>query len=342
MALTQLSNVIVPDVFANYVVADTMEKADIFTSGLVTPNAFMAGELAGGGKYFDHPFWNDLANTESVIPTDATSDVLSPLNVTASSYQWARQIRVQGWSTAKLVEELAGSDPMQRIASRVGAYWARQFNRITLATLKGVLADNVANDSSDMLLDITGESGNITVGGVTVAAKNMNPNAILEAKNYLGDEAESLAILIVHSDIATNLQKQNLIAYIPNSQGVVNIPTYLGYRLLVTDTAPKDANSSDWDYTSYLCAPGILEFAEHAVDEPVHVHKEPMQGRGMGVEVLINRRQFALHPRGFSFVAGSVAGQFPTNAELATAANWNRTAPERKQVPWVAIKSQNG
>jgi hypothetical protein len=43
-----------------------------------------------------------------------------------------------------------------------------------------------------------------------------------------------------------------------------------------------------------------------------------------------------MHPRGVKFTSASVAGANPTNAELATAANWIRVW-ENKNVPVVAV-----
>ena len=79
---------------------------------------------------------------------------------------------------------------------------------------------------------------------------------------------------------------------------------------------------------------------------------EPLQGGfgTAGVElarvpldsdsVLINRRRFILHPRGVKFTSASVAGDSPTNAELATGTNWTRVF-ENKNVRVVAVTHNN-
>ncbi len=65
----------------------------------------------------------------------------------------------------------------------------------------------------------------------------------------------------------------------------------------------------------------------------VETERKPDQGNGVGGDILYTRRQFVLHPYGIAWQDASVAAEFPTNVELATAANWNRVYPERKQVP---------
>lgn len=340
MAVTRLSDAIVPEVFTAYMLKETMEQADIFQSGAITRDAMMAGLLSGGGRLFQHPSWGDLDNTEADIGTDDPTDIATPGKIGSFKLQFVRQFRTRGWSSALLVSELAGSDPQKAIASRVGAYWARQFERYLIATLTGVFADNVANDSGDMVYDITTETG---------AAAMVSADAILETKQTMGDKADSLKLLAMHSRVYTNLQKQNLIEYIPNARGEIKLPTYLGYQVLVTDNVPvvaildeEEAPTGDYAYTTYLLGQGCVGFAESPPARPVETDYKPSQGQGAGVDELWTRRQFGLHPYGFNWTDSSCAEQFPSNAEIATAANWDRKWSERKMVPMAALITKNG
>lgn len=345
MALTQLTDIIVPAVFDAYMRVDTTAKAEVFTSGLVQMDAKMSELLSGGGRTFQTPFWNDLDNSDPIKPTDNPADVGVPLKVTATKMQFVRQMDTQGWSSADLVRELAGSDPLVRIRERVSAYWGRYLNRVAISTLNGVIAANVANNSGDMVYDVTAKTGTTTIGGVTVPAYTLSADAILEAKQTMGDRADGLKIIVMHSRLFTNLQKQNLIQYIPNAAGIIEFPTYLGYRVVVSDTMPAVAVSSDTIFTSYLASEGVLGFGESPPEIPVEVYRRPDQGNGMGIEQMWTRRQWAMQPMGHNWKDVTVtggAGQFPTRAELELAANWERKYPERKQIAFAAIKTKNG
>ncbi len=333
MALTRLSDAIVPEVFTDYMLKETMEKSAIFESGLVVPDSFMAGLLSGGGRTFNHPYWNDLDNTEADIATDNPADVAVPGKIAAVKKRFIRQVRTKGWSDADLVSVLAGDDPMKRIASRVGAYWKRQFQRYTIATLNGILADNVANDGSDMVNDISAGSG---------TAAMISAEAVIDTKQTMGDAASVLTTIVMHSVLNSRLAKLDLIDFRPDSEGKLTIPTYLGYDVIVDDLCPAVVNGSDIDYTTYLCGPGVIGFSEVPVDVPVEVDRLPAQGQGSGVEQLWTRRQFALHPYGFDWLDASIAGEFPTIAEMETAGNWSRSYPERKQVAIAALITKNG
>jgi hypothetical protein len=70
------------------------------------------------------------------------------------------------------------------------------------------------------------------------------------------------------------------------------------------------------------------------------VEREALQGNGGGIETLVSRKSWIVHPFGFQFLSGSVAGESPTLAEYKLAANWDRVVP-RKNVP-VAFLVTNG
>jgi hypothetical protein len=55
MAQVQLSDVIVPPVFNQYMMVNTMETSKVFSSGLVEQDAEITRLLGGGGLTFDNP-----------------------------------------------------------------------------------------------------------------------------------------------------------------------------------------------------------------------------------------------------------------------------------------------
>ena len=332
MALVRISDVIVPSVFFDYMAKDTVEKTAIFTSGILQPAPELASKLAGGGTIFDTPFWKDLDNTEGSIANDDSASSITPLKLGTAKMSARRQIRTQAWSTADLSGILAGSDPMTRIRERVSAYWSRQFQYSLVNTLTGLFADNAANDSSDMISDIGNDSSS-TVS----AAELISAEAVIDAAHTMGDNHTELSAMIMHSNVEKRLKKLNLIDFRPDSEGKMTIPTYLGYDVIVDDNVRKVVGTNRTKYWTYLVGKGAVGWAEVPTDMPVEVDRQPGQGNGMGVEILYTRRQFAMHPYGFRWLDTSVAGNFPTWAELATAGNWDRVFVERKQIPIAAL-----
>jgi hypothetical protein len=333
MAVTRISDVIVPEVFASYMAKDTTEKTEIFRSGILRPDSELASRLGGGGRTFNVPFWKDLDNTESGIGSDDPAVSATPGKLTSGKDIARRQVRTRGFSTADLAGVLAGDDPMARIVARVNAYWDRQFQANLVATLTGVFADNVANDASDMVLDIgTDASGAIT------AAELISAEAVIDASYTMGDNAEGLRVIVMHSTIKKRLEKLNLIDFIPDARGEIQFPYYLGKRVVVDDGCRRVTGTNRVKYWTYLVGEGAFGWGENGAGLlPAEVDRKPEQGNGTGVELLWTRRQFVMHPYGIKFTDTSVVGDFPTNAELGTAGNWDRVYAERKQIPIAAL-----
>lgn len=328
----RISDTIVPEVFDNYMFKNTMQINAFYQQGVLRADGDLASKLAGGGRTFNVPFWKDLDDDESDPASDDPDSFAIPGGITTGRDVALRQVRTKGWSTMRLTAELAGADPMARINSRVAAYWSRQFDRIAIATARGVFADNIANDSGDMVNDISMD----TVG--TPAASNLfSADAVMDTAQTMGDAKRELKLVVMHSEVHTRLSKQDLIDFRPDSTGQIWHEYYMGYRIHTTDNVPVVQGVNQVKYWTFIFGSDVFGWAESPVDKPSEVESEPSAGDGMGMETLWTRRQFAIHPYGIKWTDNTVGGEFPTNAELALAANWDRVYPERKQIPMALL-----
>lgn len=332
MPEVRLSDAIVPEVFASYMTKDTMQKMAFYGAGIMRDDADMRKKLAGGGEMFNVPFWKDLDDDEANTASDDPTSYATPKKLGSGKDIARRQIRTQAWASTKLVNELAGADPMKRISERVGAYWARQFDDYAIATVRGVVADNVASNSSDMINSIATDGA-----GAITSAELFSAEAVMDTAQTLGDAKEVIKLIVMHSVVSTRLDKLDLIDFRPDSTGKIMVPYYLNYRVLVSDKVPAIAGTNRTTYHTYLFGPDALGWAESPVATPVEVDPDPLAADGMGVDNLVTRRQFACHPYGIKWTETSVAGNFPTNAELRLADNWSRVYPERKQIPFATL-----
>jgi len=333
---TRLSDAIEPTVFSNYMSVNTLQKSAFYGSGALRSDGDLAGKLAGGGRTFNVPFWRDLDDEEPDAASDDPDSYATPGKLTASTDVARRIIWTRGWSTANLVAELAGSDPMARIGERVSAYWARRLDDAAIAVLRGVFADNITNDAGDMVNDISSDSA-----AAITADELISFEAVADTAQTMGDEKSALTMLVIHSEVETQLSKNDLIDFIPDSKGNLTVPTYAGKRVMVSDKVPAIAGTNRIRYWNFLIGANALGWAESPVAIPVEVESEPSAADGMGTQTLWTRRQFAMHPYGIKWTDTSVGGEFPTVAELRLAANWDRVYPERKQIP-LALLITNG
>lgn len=336
MAKTAVADIIIPTVFENYTIERTAELSTFGQCGIVQHAPEFDALADGGGRDVKMPFWKDLSAPRQLLSDSASLTV----NKITSDQDIARiQNDAQVWSVNHLATVISGTDPMQAIIDLVAEYWARVDEGLVVSCLKGMFA---ANTLSGNLLAIHSES----IAGMT-AANKLNGATFVDACAKLGDRADQLTAVAMHSMTEAALRKQDLIDFIPDSEAKAQIRVFQGRRVVVDDNLPVRAGTTDGQvYTTYLFGAGA--FAKGAApleDAPL------LGGRGTeGVEIarqpldsdslLINRRRFVLHPRGVKFNSASVAGDSPTNAELETAANWTRVF-ESKNVRIVAVTHNN-
>lgn len=333
MAEVRISDVIVPPVFTANVINKTTELSRLWGAGIIVPDAQISALAAGPASYFDMPYFNDLEDGEANIGSDDPAQKSVPAKIGMNKDAAQKHFRNKSWSSMDLTSALLNQDPMGVIESLVAGYWARQMQRTLIAALTGVTAANVAQDAGDMTVNVA-----LPGAGTPADANRIAATVVLAAKQTMGDAAERLSAIAMHSVVYTNLQKQNLIAFIPNARGEVNIPTYLGYQVIVDDSCPVEMVSGNPVYTTYLFARGAIGYGEGSPKVATEVTRDAAAGNGEGQEVLHNRKHFVLHPRGVKFTRAAMAGASPTNAELANATNWDRVY-SRKQIGLAIIKT---
>lgn len=327
MATVRLSDVIVPSKFTDYIVQNTMQRTALFQSGVASRNSAIEEQLRAGSEAFTIPFWLDLGNEEADVTNDDPEDLSTPKKLGTGKQRIRKAYLHNSWSAMNLASELAGSNAVDRIQDRVTFYWDRQVQARIIASLVGVKADNVANDSGDMVLDISGLAGE---------AANFSAEAVIDASGTMGDAMGNVSAIAMHSDIFRRALKNDLIDSIPDSQGGL-IRTFRGLVVTVDDGLPVTGGV----YTSVLFGGGAVGYGVTAPTsaEATEVESIPSAGNGGGMTVLHSRINVAAHPFGFEFIEGTLTEFSPTLADLRLASHWNRVI-ERKAVPLAFLLSK--
>ena len=329
MASVRLSDIINVTVFRDLPAVASPELTAFWQAGIVASNGLL-NELANGpGKTAELPFWNDIDPTVAPnLSSDDPTSSATPAKVNQGEQIARKAFLNKGLSSTDLASELAmGPRAMEHIRARIDTYWMRQWQRRLIASCNGVLADNIAANGGDMVKNVASES----IAGQSASTK-FNRDAYTDAVYTMGDAAAALRVIAVHSHVMTQMVKNDDIVYIPDSQGQLTIPTYMGLRVVVDDGLTVTAGTTDgFKYTSVLFGAGAFGYGEGNPLVPVEVDREAAQGDGGGVESLWTRKTWILHPFGFQ-ATGTPAGASFSLTELAAATSWARVV-ERKSVP---------
>lgn len=335
MAVTQIADIYNPLVFNAAVDEAATEKNRMLQSGILASNPLIDEMASQGGSIGELPFFSPIGTGEPDYVTDNPANLATPDKISTAKMIYRLAKMHKSWSTMDVARELALKDPLTAITDKIGGYWATQVQKRVIKSAMGVLADNVANDSSDMLKTVATDN----VAAVT-DAERISADVVLDAAQTMGDAKDALVAIAMHSVVYTKLQKQNLIDYIPNARGEVVIPTYLGMEVIVDDGLPATAGTNRITYTTILFGRGAFSYGSGRVMMPSEIERVANAGYGGGQDIIHTRRSEIIHPVGTAFLSASVAGLSATLTELGTATNWNRVMA-RKNVN-LAFLQTNG
>ena len=334
MPPVQLANVYNPLVFNSGVDEAAIELNAFLQSGVMVEDERLNQMASVGGNIGEMPFYGPLDTSgEPNYSTDNPASHSTPDGIDYKKEIYRLASMNNSWSTMDLARELALKDPLGAIIAKVGGWWATQIEKRVIQSAMGILADNIANDASDMLYKIaTDDAADVT------DAERISATAVVTAKQTMGDHFGAITAIAMHSVVFSRLQIQDLIVYVKNSTNTLSIPTYLGYRVIVDDSMPAESGVNRITYTTILFGSGVFGNGHGMIATPSELERVPTAGDGGGQDVIHSRKSEIIHPHGFQFTSANVAGQSATLAELATAANWDRIVA-RKKIPIVFLQT---
>lgn len=314
-----------PNLWMEYIEEADTRKNALVMSGVIRQDGAIQTRIQEGSTLITVPSFKPLTGASQVYDgTDIT------INSIASTTQSAIIIRrANAWGSQDLAAELATADPIKVIAGKVAQYWESDKQTTLIQVLKGVFG--VAGMSSH-ISNVAIEDGNAATDSSLISESLI----VDTAQKALGDNSDKFVAIVMHSKVYARLQKRNLITFVPYGAQNIQVPTYLGFAVQVDDTVPVVAGStSGFKYTSYMFGLGAIGTANGKVKNPVETDRQALTGGG--VDILVNRVAYVLHPYGMSFISNTVANNLtPTNAELALAANWSMIY-DTKNIPLASM-----
>lgn len=306
----RLSDVVVPDIFTRYLTQDSIKTTNFYRSGILEVDPIVSGFLDGGGTTIDIPFWiRDTTDPQAI----QSGMQIGTGKLTTSKMTGRRLMFGRGWSSEELASALSGEDATAAIQATVGQYWDESFQKVLVNSVRGVISDNIDNDSGDLVHDIT-------TSGTPAAGNKISSSAVIDTFSLLGDKSMFEGIAM-HSTPYYALVKANLIDFEPTNTQDIGFGTYLGLTVVVCDQITPDTDGSNTEYTTILFKRGAFRFGESTARiTPVEIDRNAAWSE----DRIFTRRQFAMHPTGFAWTESSVNEDMPTLREIKDPGNWNR------------------
>lgn len=327
MAKVTLSDVIDIEVYQDLPAVNSPERTAFFESGIVVRTNEMDEFANSPSATGELPFWKDIDSSSEPNYSDDSDTQAGTEKVTQGSQKYRICYANKGFTAKDLVNELTmGDDALQHVRNRIDAYWTRQWQRRMIAAAQGILADNVANDSGDMV-----HTAYSDIASPAAANKFSLANFNAAVIGSLGDAFESLSVVAMHSAVYHTMVDNNEAEDIRDSEGNLLYFAYKGLRIVIDDGLPVTSGTNSDKYLCILFGGGAFAYGMGSPSVPLEIDRDPKSGNGGGEEEFWTRNTWLLHPFGFQHT-GTPAGQSFTLAELRLAAQWDRVI-ERKNIP---------
>ena len=284
----------------------------LLKSGVLRNRSDLKGLLVDqvGGNYINVPIVGTIGG--DVLNYDGDTDI------TATGIGTFLQSmivfgRAKAWQEKDFTQDITGKNFMEEIAKQVATYWDDVDEADLMAVLAGIFGVSDDSFATKHTLDITGETTKV-VGPATLN------NAIQKAA---GDNKNIFTLAIMHSQVATNLENQQLLQYWKETdangiQKPIGLASWNGRTVLIDDDVPVDTSGSDPVYTTYILGQNAIDFCDCGAKVPNETKRDALTDGG--IDMLITRQRHLLAPRGFSYTDTSKVS--PMASDLATAANW--------------------
>jgi hypothetical protein len=279
-----------------------------------------------GGDFINVPFWKANLSGDFEVLTDSSS--LTPGKIQADKQVGVILHRGRAFESRDLAALAAGSDPMAAIGAKIADYIANQRQKDLLSCLGGVFGTLGTTSSSAAFfpLAIDGESGDTP----TV----LSPRHVAEAKSLLGDQGDKLTAIAMHSKVYYDLVERKAIDYVATTDargttttqsggslvaaygGSVDVPTYCGLRVIVSDDVQTSGSGASTEYATYFFTQGAIASGEQMAMQTETDRDILAKSDAMSIDL-----HYVYHPVGAKW---AVTTANPTRAQLETVGNWSK------------------
>lgn len=285
-------------------------KTPVIASNIVRHDPSIMDLIGEKGNVATIPIYKPLdayADGMEALNNDGLTDN-TPTEISGDKQTCMMIQRMKAFQAKDFTQELTGADPMTRIRDSIAGYYAQVWEAELMNIAQAVLS---VADLSGHVLDLAKDSKAIEAGTIYDAEQAA-----------LGDMADGLGLLVMHSMIFKEYKKMQMVDYDKYTvNGVISkeitLPTIAGKHVLVTDNFTVKGGT----YLTYLFGEGaFLSCDKNNYKNQYTTNYDPEASAG--IEKFYTKQGKVLHPNGVSLAVDNIAKESPTKAELGTAANW--------------------
>lgn len=329
MAIAKIADVWTPDIWINGMREKQATFPSILNSGVAVGNAIFDGIASGAGISANVPFYKDITDQADAIQVEDTAPTIQGLT---TGLQVAPILnRETNNRVTALAAQVSGSDPVGEFTNVLTVRRLKQRNATLVALLRGAFAGLGASGAVAALDDVRLDSFDET-GTDATSSQTMGADLFITGKALLGELADTLSsgALIAHPNVIASLERADKDSFKDGVESGLpfTVRTYRGVPVFSSSLLVRAGTTNGYVYESYLLSSGIVAKGEKAqaggtpgnpVIDTAALNYNP--DVNLNNERIYDRTRFLMHLNGMKYV-GTPAGQSATNAELATAADW--------------------
>lgn len=339
-----------PEAFGAYVKnVPNVTKNELAKSGAVGTNEQARSALANqtGSLYSRIPYFGRI-NGSTSQNNDGATDIASS-NTTTFEQGFVTASRMDSWTERSFSKNItAGVDFMDNVGAQVADYKLDVKQAILLAILAGIYGMKTSGSTVSAkaakefvekhTYDITANTGDDALVGASTLNK-----AIQRA---CGDNKNIFKLVIMHSEVATNLENLKLLKYMTytDADGIereLALATWNGRTVLIDDNMPTtevtaaDGVDAYTAYTTYVLGEGAIILEDIGDAVPYEMSRDPKTNGGQ--DTLYVRDRYICGVDGISFEKPASLTASASNADLSNGDNWAVINDGSTAIPHKAI-----
>ncbi len=343
MPQTTIANLFIPQIWGRAVQEQMATFPSLASSGVMAPNPLLDEYASGGGLTANVPMFKDITDQDEANQVEGAGPTLD--NITTANQVCTILNRVKAWGATSFASQLSGEDPVPKIVAQIAQNRLKRRSKIILACLRGAFNGLAAAGAAAPLSAVRSDIF-IETGLSATSANLISANAFINATSLMGELSDGLQMgaIVCHSSIKAALQKADAASF---KNGVESglpyrITTYRDIPIFTSDSLVRAGTTNGFVYETYILTNGIIGFGAKPQSQVVGDMSSFLleEDKHTNTVALYDRLRQIVHLWGMRWTGtpADVNGG-ATNAELATATNWQLAFTSANRVGAVLLRT---